>query len=395
VTIAPGPSVAVAEKWEEPPIGDTSPVEGSPWQEAQQVDLSKEDGYANVLDYAPDGKTLYLGFDDGHVIAWDLAAGKRVWSVQALKAYGGVADVRGLQASPRGDKLVVWRNAADSGVEDLSAHVLDAASGQELQALGTKSFSPDCAHRKLYPYELKWDADGALYGLYLNEVQAQVSGDACDYAEDNTVIRWDADTGEVRWKYRVPLQACGDQDPCPGPMTLGVNQHGGNLAGGGCDGSLFFLDKATGLLQRRTACAAKQDPTLAEAWPDFKGRLGALAWAPDGQRLWACYAIDSHLASFEHAGEGQAAPIKVHGRFRTAPPDDDWKPGRSMAVSPDGKLVAAAQVGVFMFDATTGKLVDRARGKGGQFAFNPRQREWATLDGSTLLVHRPAEGGSW
>jgi hypothetical protein len=66
-----------------------------------------------------------------------------------------------------------------------------------------------------------------------------------------------------------------------------------------------------------------------------------------------------------------------------------------MAVSPDGKLVAAAQVGVFMFDATTGKLVDRARGKGGQFAFNPRQREWATLDGSTLLVHRPAEGGSW
>jgi WD40 repeat protein len=122
------------------------------------------EGTARVRQLAalPDGSRLFAGYDDGAVVAWDPAAGKKLRAFRATKERGiGVLALR-----PDGKQLLAV------GANDRTAVVLDADTGEER-------------------FKLKGHAGRVTCAIYSADGRRILTG-----GDDRAVKVWDAATGQ-------------------------------------------------------------------------------------------------------------------------------------------------------------------------------------------------------
>jgi RNA polymerase sigma factor (sigma-70 family) len=318
--------------------------------------------------FAPDGKTLATGTDEGAVRLWDLSAGKEV---RRLKARGANT----LAFSPDGKRLACgggrtrWaeRGKPEPGGGDV--RVWDVATGAERHQLAKEQ-------RKVTA--VAFSGDG--------KVLASAS-------EDQTVRLWDLATGKER---RQLLHAMTGRAAYGGVQTLALGRRGNLLATGGADGLIRLWDTATGKEMRRLTGHHWWVVDLSLS-PDGKA-LASGSW--DGTvRLWDLTTGKEMLALPEHQNSVHAAPSPDGKLLVTACHDDtvrvwDRATGRcrltlrtggdgvnSFALSPDGKSLATGgrDMAVRVWDLGTGKVVrtlsghkkDGNDGDVGALAFSP------------------------
>ncbi|MBI3070644.1 MAG: WD40 repeat domain-containing protein [Deltaproteobacteria bacterium] len=394
-------SAAAEEKaasygWEEPAEdGDAMKAQWAPkgeraWMITAEVVPHRESG-DDVRDvaYFPDGDDVLVGYSSGLVVRWNLSRGEKVWSAKPVKEVGALA------VSPVGDVVAVWKGSAPSGETDFAIHVLDAKSGTLVKKLVRKSFSRGCSDNYLVASKAEFDSRGGLVVLYFNESLAN-SGD-CMPMKDRTIAKWNVRAEKVAWHYVIPIPNCVDSgaDFCGLPIpAFRLSPDGRTVAGGYCDGSVFFLSAASGKAVSRKACPEALDRRIYQKYDTFSGSPRSFAWAPDGKRVFLAYGPQSsswmHLMRYELPKVSKPGRVTMLGRVSGAGPD--------VAVTPDGRTLVVALGDLFFYDVEGGKITYRSRG--GTFAVNPVRREVVTRSANGLFVHheRPVvtmKAGAW
>jgi hypothetical protein len=376
----PGAEPALAPSWQVPDIGETA--KDTAWHQTAEVNVEEDFGRTpQAVAYAPDGGTLYLGFDNGEVMAWDVAGNKARWTVKAVVAdEGGTSDIQGVTASPDGRRVAVWRNNQNTLQGINALHVLSADDGSLVADLSTKSFSPGCSDEDLYPYQVEFDANGAIFALYFNILPGNKG--ACHPDLDNTILRWDVDSKAVAWHYKIKIPACGENGPetCGHIPTFRLNPHGSNIAGGMCDGSIFFLDQATGQEVGRAPCPPEQPSGEVLG---VENRPRAMAWGVGGDRLFTSFGGtgdgDYKVVVYDGAGASNPQPLKVVGKVNGV--------GPRLECTADGQFLVEGLGRTWVHDIATGKLVYSFRDDQPAIAVNPRRREIATLHRRGFHLH--------
>lgn len=386
-----------------------------------------------AVNYAPDGRRLWVGTWDFDVAAYDIADGARVLHLLPPEdpAYKRVNECR---LSPDGTRVAV---AHDDGV----LRVWDAATGALLNslhrqaegarlALADVAWLPDGRRLATAAKDLTvrlWDAEAGVHLAVLHGHTAAVtalaavpdgtalwSGDA-----DGTLRRWDLaalDTAASRWI--LPHTAYG----------VSVTADGRRAAVTGWGGWAAVFDVATGA--RLVQWDAHGESGVRAAWSPGDSLLATTG--NDGLlRLW-----DMRAAGFGPIGDdpnrqprlvrehvlgmqGMAAAFSADGRWLAAPAKDGQVPVWAVA---DGAEVDMFDSGINFSDATwhpvrsllavcgddgivrildesrlTGRLEARLEDHGPgalQAAFSPDGAYLATASASGLIVIRETAGWS-
>jgi WD40 repeat protein len=311
-----------------------------------------------ALAFSPDGKTLAAG-DQKVIHFYDPATGKETGNLEAHRSC--------LSLAYSADGKVLASGGVDPGKDQNSIRLWDVASGKELRRCELPKNEP--------PIDLAFAPDGKSLAAVIEELDAHVfdvstgkpvhrlghywpsrianapDGKSLITVGGPTVRVWDAATGKERFLDFEGHQA--------GVAALAVTADGKRVASAG-DGILLW-DQATGKPGGRV---------------NVKGRLAALAFAPDNKSLaWAGNDKIVHLWDVEtgkFAGELTGHKHTLCG----------------LAFSPDGRLLASGDVGasVRVWDVAARKELHNLEVKSLtdhiSLAFSP--------DGRTLAC-----GGAW
>jgi WD40 repeat protein len=338
--------------------------------------------FINALAFSRDGRLLASGCQDSEIRVWDTATGEQLQRIQSRGPLTTVA------FSPDGKLL------ASSG-QDNAVRVWEADTGKELQCfqepLGhyvhVVAFSPDgkvlAAARTNMTIDLwevaGWKHLGSLRGHKERVTALAFSPDGSTLftgAFDTTVRFWDVSG-------RQELQCLGDVKAQVGgsdPLiqSLAVAPDGRSVAAGRQDGAILLWDTQTG----EEVCR----------WPGDSTAVMALAFSPDGKVLAAASRHGIRLwdpdtgKRKDHLGDLNGRPgrllVSADGKFLAAHDDRQVvrvfeMAGRKecatvtlapyclmdLALSPDSRVLAFAEVLEFGKPAGRVRLVDLATGK--------------------------------
>jgi len=324
-------------------------------------------GNVTTIAFSPDGKTLASGGWDETIRLWNVATGKQ------LRRLDGHADgmVATVTFSPDG------RFLASRGGNDGTVRLWDLASGRQLWVFDKI--------QRINPW--RFNRDTAL--LFSPESKMLVVGDRqkilfLEIPSGKEIKRWEAH------------QVC---------TSLAISADGKLLASGGVDGkdkhSLRIWDVAAG--KEIVRCSLpKDEPPI------------SLAFSPDGKNLAAVVEEDDmhifdvtngkpkHRLKHYWASRVAYAPdcltlVSVHGpairlwdsangKERFVEIEGHQAAVSSVAVSPDGKILASGGENVRLWHAHTGKAIRRILSNGATVAFSPDAGTLASV-GRDKLIH--------
>ncbi|HJT78399.1 MAG TPA: WD40 repeat domain-containing protein, partial [Gemmataceae bacterium] len=322
---------------------------------------------AYAVAFAPDGRTLAAGYDDGTIRLWDPATGKEVrrWHPPAEKVYA-------IAFSPDGKVIA-------SGGPDGKVYLWEVATGKRRLVIGSAAGGGTRC--------LAFAPDGATVA-------------AAGPGLGKTIGLWDTTTG------KAVRQLPGGREGAEG---IAFSRDGRRLASAGRDGTLRLLDVAT-------ARAIWELPN--------KCHRGALAFSPDGEALATSYgdvlvldaATGKQVRRLPGPGGANALSFSPDGRTLAAGYESGtialWDPATgknrvplpghleragSIAFAPDGKTVATGS------DDKTARLWETASGKErrrfeghmgrvGAVAFTPDGKMLATGSPGQILLYDLATG---
>jgi WD40 repeat protein len=317
------------------------------------------------LAFAPDGTTLAAGNWDGEVVLWDVAKRAVLHRIAAqrqpvhslhysrdgrLLATGGVYqspavwDVRSGKLSARLENFeAAWYAAFTDGDRTLvlwggdhAIHLWDRARGKE---------SPT----------------GHGHGYGVLSLAISPDGKTAATASFDGIYVWDLASGKERFHL-----SDGEKR---GFWCVAISPDGGTLASGGLDGFVRLWSAASGRKLRR--------------WKASESQVFGVAYSPSGDTLYGC---GYFLVEAWDAKTGQS-----RRRFGKVPPADEIEPGRVLplkvvAVSPDGKSVAAYGARPRVWRTDTGAELDTGVADGsGPRVWDPvsgKARPWYSQVGS-------------
>eukprot|EP00937_MAST-01D_sp_MAST-1D-sp2_P004055 g4055.t1 len=343
-------------------------------------------GCASGVVYAPDGRRIVSGGEDGWVRVWDAASGEMLMEGEAVAvAEHGGGSVNAVSFSPDGARVA-------SGGDDGHVRVFNSATGEAVAAaehgggwVNAVSFSPDGArvasagrdgHVRVFDAATGEAVAAAEHGGgFVNAVSFSPDGGrVASGGRDGHVRVFNAATGEavaaaahggfsvwaVSFSPDGRRVASGGYDGhvrvfnAATGKAVAVAEHGGGsvnavsfsadgarVASGGEDGYVRVFDAATG-----EAVAAAEHGG---------GRVSAVSFSPDGARV-VSGGFDGHVRVFD-AVAGEAVAAAEHGGGFV----------NAVSFSPDGARVASGSDGhVRVFDAATGEAVAAAEHGGGR-----------------------------
>lgn len=234
------------------------------------ADFGDHRGSVSTAAFAPDGKTVLLGFGDGAAYLWETGAGRKATALQQAAprkapapANPGAANaVRFVRFRPDGKRL-----AAVS--EQGTVVVWDAESGRKV--------------RSLYPEEqltatVSWSADGRV--LYTGG--RRTTGD--------DLLGWDAETLAVEGGAKLDTQNLRITLLVPGNAPGVVASAGGGVSSAGA--SLLWT------------IGSDRPPTRLE----FPAEVTAVGFSPD-DRSYACGTSDGKVRMARRDGQGK--PVEI------------------------------------------------------------------------------------
>jgi WD40 repeat protein len=336
----------------------------------ERLRLNTPPKYGLALAYSPDGKALACATFDGRLLVWDAASGRERWAVQSPDDA-----LQNVVFAPDGSELYTARG---------TVRAWDAATGKELRHAGVGgqdvfrlALSPD--GRLLYGivrdgvvrlWETKKMAARAIPDGHAAGVQSlAVAADGRTVATaDGVAVRlWDAATG--RQRHRIAA---------PGSQHVAFAPDGRSLAASGAWGAVTLWDAATG--ERRG--------------PDFKASAGGPV-AFLGDKWLASATLDARIEALEVASGRRGPHVfeaevnRVTSTIGTPVP---------FVVAPDGRTVAAPTqtpdpAPVQLWDALSGEKKAKTALPGRPLAFSPDGAllALATADGLALVSTRSGE----
>lgn len=175
-----------------------------------------------------DGRTLFLGDDDGFVSALDVGTQQILWRTAVIE---GGESVHALQADRTGTKLLA---AKSRGVNEFSHTYLIQASGTSafVKDLGEEpAFSPACAATRMDPIDFAWSPDSKSF-IVLYEPHALANLGACMVAQEVYLARKDLSGKRMAVK-QIALEAFSkpERDEPDGIFCMGVVRLAQNRTG--------------------------------------------------------------------------------------------------------------------------------------------------------------------
>jgi RNA polymerase sigma factor (sigma-70 family) len=287
-----------------------------------------------VAALSEDGKTVAttystVGAEEMEICLFDLTRGKQL---SGLKVTGGIL---GLAFSPDGKHLAF---TAQNG----TIRVWDWAEAKEVRTFGGEE------GKFFYRFHILYAPGGKLL--------ATISQGNRRAKEGSTLELWDPATGK-----QIRTVPCDD-------VGLAFSRDGKALA--------YVLEKAVVLVD---AASGKELGKLTDKRVEERlgesGRIGAVVFGKDGDKLYAAY--PGGVMEWDVAGR------KLLRECKTAAPGT----GRPLAISPDGKTLLRSAYGPELFDLTGEEITVL------NHVTRPAEAVQFTSDGSRLLT-RALVGGS-
>jgi RNA polymerase sigma factor (sigma-70 family) len=389
-----------------------------------------EPGRARQVAFAPDGKSVWVGCDGGDGFARGKGPGKLVrWDLgtgTAVQTFETVPDLfLSLAVTPDGKTLA-------SGGVSAGPFLWDAATGKatDLGAGGPRlrpwvhglAFAPDgktLADADTSGRVRVWDVAGKKElhrhdehaGSVLKVALSPDGQQAATAGGDGTVRVWDLATGRALRSWTA--------DDTRSVFTVAYTPDGRHLLTAGWDGSVRLWEAATAKEVRRfrddkgmaraalspdgtlVATSGKEGPSIvlsetATSRPvrTLTGHVSDLMWVlftPDGRRLVS--AADMH-SDGRQSFDDRSIRVWDVATGRQVHKFDTGRPHGGSAVSPDGRVLAAAVSGageasgaLRFWDLATGKELEDRRIAGiGAVAFSPDGRYLAAADRDIRLI---------
>jgi hypothetical protein len=219
-----------------------------PWPQPQRIANAHKDVILDLA-FSPDGRTLVSSSYDTQVRFWNVAELKEV---RTLKEHSD--SVYGVAFSPDGTLLA-------SVAADRAVKVWDAAGGRLLYTLGestdwlyTVAWSPDGKHlaaagvdKSIRVWRVGTEGGKLVHSVFAHEapitrlIYSADGQSLYSLGEDRTIKAWDAT--------RVVERKVYDRQP-ETVLSMALRPDRRQLALGRYDGTLLFLDEATGAVQR-------------------------------------------------------------------------------------------------------------------------------------------------
>jgi WD40 repeat protein len=350
-----------------------------------------------------DGERVAAGGMGGHLYVWDVKTGKPVREPIVYKAV-----VRALAFSPDGKTLA-------SGSWDKTARLWDVASGKELKTLEgatewviSVSWSPDgkylAASDRNHQVRL-WKTDGTqgplLEGNH-NGVGIAFAANPKELLVGAALV--DAETGKVLTRLKKPPSAI----PGTSPVVVALSPDGSQACwAAGPEMVLWNTAGKKGVKEVEYRLEGKGHP-LARVASTADGK--AIAWADRGDAPW--HAFDLTALKVLPAPDEKALLQAAHTLGKLSLERDPKKP-HEVAVNggetevtarlPGGvnvvhaftflgpeRVVAGSNIGLYLFDAKTGKLLHRFQGAGHIHAVAPLtvgERQYVVSSGEDQVLH--------
>jgi hypothetical protein len=190
-----------------------------------------------AAEISADGRTFFMGDDDGFVSALDVGSQKILWRTEVIE--GGEA-VSSLRADRTGTKILA---AKTRGVNEFSHTYLIQAAGHtpQVKDLGEEpAFSRECEATRMDPIDFAWSSDSKSY-VVLYQTHALANRDGCQVAEEVYLAKKDLNGKRLGLK-KIGLQAFSkperdepDEIFCMGVVRMAQNRAGSLVAVSFCN----------------------------------------------------------------------------------------------------------------------------------------------------------------